>query len=74
MIGYQPITKEILPAEVHGADSAFFCGTAAEVIGIEAIDKIAFTKNWNDSFGAKIQMAYKDLVVEKHYTLVPETA
>ncbi|MDP4284891.1 MAG: branched-chain amino acid transaminase [Bacteroidota bacterium] len=59
------IEKEISPKEMQEADSAFFCGTAAEIIGIASLDKVAFTKPWNETHGAKIQKAYKDLVTEK---------
>jgi branched-chain amino acid aminotransferase len=59
------VEKQITIDEVHGADGAFFCGTAAEVIGIASLDKIPFTKSWNESLGARIQKAYKDLVIEK---------
>lgn len=61
------VEKQITTRELHKADSAFFCGTAAEVIGIESIDSISFPKNWNDTLGIQIQNAYKNLVVEKDY-------
>ena len=47
------------------ADAAFFCGTAAEVIGFESLDDVRFLFNWNDSASRKIQLAYKDLTIEK---------
>ncbi len=47
------------------ADAAFFCGTAAEVIGFESLDEYKFPLNWNESVSRKIQLAYKDKVVEK---------
>lgn len=50
--------------ELKQADAAFFCGTAAEVIGFESLDEYRFPLNWNDSVSRKIQMAYKKLVVE----------
>jgi branched-chain amino acid aminotransferase len=50
--------------ELKSADAAFFCGTAAEVIGWESFDGIAFPTKWNDSLSRKIQQAYKSLVVE----------
>lgn len=59
------IEKQITLAETHGADSAFFCGTAAEVIGIASLDKILFKKEWKDSLGSIIQKEYKDLVTQK---------
>ena len=47
---------------IKGADAAFFCGTAAEVIGLESIDDVLFTKNWDDTASKKIQSAYQKLV------------
>ena len=59
------IEKTIGVEELKNADSAFFCGTAAEVIGIHTIDDTVFRQRWNDSIGATIQRAYKNLVLEK---------
>ncbi len=59
------IEKDLQPEDVVGADSAFFCGTAAEVIGIATLDDKEFTKSWSETKGALIQKAYKDLVIEK---------
>ena len=47
---------------IKGADAAFFCGTAAEVIGLESIDDVPFTKDWDDTASKKIQSAYQKLV------------
>lgn len=47
---------------IKGADAAFFCGTAAEVIGLDSIDDVPFTKNWDDTASKKIQSAYQKLV------------
>lgn len=44
------------------ADSAFYCGTAAEVVGIASVDDYQFPTNWNDSLGKKLQNAYSLLV------------
>jgi branched-chain amino acid aminotransferase len=60
---------QFTPAQLARADAAFFCGTAAEVIGWESIDGKAFPKPWKDSLSRKIQLAYKDLVVEKEHQL-----
>jgi len=59
------IEKQITLAELHDADSAFFCGTAAEIIGIGSLDKIPFKKDWANSIGIKIQKEYKELVTQK---------
>ncbi|HKP32436.1 MAG TPA: branched-chain amino acid transaminase [Chitinophagaceae bacterium] len=48
--------------ELKQADSAFFCGTAAEIIGWESLDDTVFPLAWNDSLGKILQDAYSDLV------------
>jgi len=53
--------------ELKNADAAFFCGTAAEVIGWESLDGVAFKNPWNGSIGKIIQQAYKDRVIEKDF-------
>ncbi|HUC79603.1 MAG TPA: branched-chain amino acid transaminase [Flavisolibacter sp.] len=68
-LGIEVIERQIKPEEVKTADSAFFCGTAAEIIGIESLDDVAFPLNWKESLGATIQKAYKNLVLEKEYRL-----
>ena len=55
--------------ELKKADAAFFCGTAAEIIGFQNLDDVKFLMNWNNSISRKIQLAYKDLVVEKYSEL-----
>jgi len=50
--------------ELKKADAVFYCGTAAEVIGWKSLDEVKFPLNWNDSVSRRIQLAYKDLVVE----------
>ena len=51
--------------EIKGADAAFFCGTASEVIGWESLDGVKFKKEWNESLSRVIQLAFKNRVVEK---------
>ncbi|MEO6723327.1 MAG: branched-chain-amino-acid transaminase [Ferruginibacter sp.] len=57
--------KLILPEELKEADAAFFCGTAAEIIGWESLDNVPFKKSWENTIGKIIEMAYKDRVVER---------
>ncbi|PWH86712.1 branched-chain amino acid transaminase [Brumimicrobium oceani] len=52
------------PKELFAADSAFYCGTAAEVIGIASVDETKFPKAWKDSLGKKLQDAYSKRVRE----------
>ncbi len=56
-------------SQLKTADSAFFCGTAAEVIGWASIDDTAFAKPWTATLGRKVQLAYKDRVIEKQHQL-----
>jgi branched-chain amino acid aminotransferase len=67
-LGIEVVEKEITVEEVREADSAFFCGTAAEVIGITSLDKISLNKPWHESLGSTIQKAYKGLVIEKAFS------
>jgi branched-chain amino acid aminotransferase len=57
--------KSITTEELKQADAAFFCGTAAEVIGWESLDNAKFPKPWNDSVSKTIQNFYKHKVIEK---------
>lgn len=50
------------PEELKTADSAFYCGTAAEVIGIESVDETKFPLKWSNSLGKKLQDEYSKLV------------
>jgi branched-chain amino acid aminotransferase len=59
--------KFFTPDVLRDADSAFFCGTAAEVVGIESIDAHPFRKPWKKTFGALIQEAYQCQVLDKSY-------
>jgi len=59
--------KFFMIEELKRADAAFFCGTGAEVIGFESLDDYKFPVNWNDSVSRKIQLAYKNLVVEDFF-------
>jgi branched-chain amino acid aminotransferase len=54
-----------LPQRLLEADSAFYCGTGAEVIGLESINGKIFRKPWKDSLGRQVQQAYQQLVREQ---------
>lgn len=62
--------RNIRPEELEDADSAFLCGTAAEIAGIESIDAKPFKKDWFDSIGLSIQEAYKCQVRERSFSYV----
>lgn len=65
VLDIEVIEKAISVDELKAADSVFFCGTAAEIVGVHTIDDVVFRQRWNDSIGCTIQRAYKNLVLEK---------
>ncbi|MBV8252957.1 MAG: branched-chain amino acid transaminase [Chitinophaga sp.] len=60
--------------ELKQADAAWFCGTAAEVIGLESLDGQAFGKPWAASLGKVLQQAYKARVLETAFERTPQLA
>lgn len=60
-----PVEEKLFTtAELKQADAAFFCGTAAEIIGWESIDDVKFRAEWKQTTGKIIQDAYKNKVTE----------
>lgn len=55
--------KQITLEELKVADSAFFTGTAAEVVGLASLDEYLFPLNWNKSLGHKLSQLYKEEVL-----------
>jgi branched-chain amino acid aminotransferase len=53
------------PEDLFGADCGFYCGTAAEIVGMESVDNKPFKKEWKSTLGAVVQKAYKERVLEK---------
>ena len=58
------IEKLFTVEELKQADAAFFCGTAAEVIGWESLDDVKFPKPWNETVSKRIREAYINKVKE----------
>lgn len=59
-----PVTESFFTVDtLKEADSAFYCGTAAEVVGWGSLDETVFPKPWQDTLGKKIQAAYKRKVI-----------
>ena len=66
-----PVEEKLFrPEELFEADSAFFCGTAAELVPIESIEGQPFAKTWKNSMGLIVQEAYKYIVLDKSYSYV----
>ncbi len=51
--------KSITTDELRQADAAFFCGTAAEIIGWESFDDSKFSKPWDETVSKIVQEEYK---------------
>lgn len=63
-----PVEEKLFTAtEMKEADTAFYCGTAAEVVEIASLDEVIFKLNWEDSVSAIIQKAYKAKVLEQSF-------
>ncbi len=58
------VEKECTVEDIYDADAAFFCGTAAEVIGIESLDDHNLRKPWSESVSKCIQEVYQNRVKE----------
>lgn len=66
-----PVEEGLYPPEMLlEADSAFFCGTGAELVGIKQLDHYTFPKPWEESLGAGLREAYLNLVREKPYLMI----
>ena len=66
------VEKFFKTEEMKGSDSSFYCGTAAEIVGLESLDGISFQLRWEHSLGSVIQNAYKKLVREQEYVEVAD--
>lgn len=71
-LGVKSEEKSFTLDELKTAEAAFYCGTAAEVIGMKSLDAYEFPKPWIETVSKKIQDAYKCRVIEKEYKQEPE--
>ena len=51
------------PEVLKQADSAFFTGTAAEVVGLQSLDDYQFPMDWDKTLGNKLMTLYKQEVL-----------
>ncbi|MEN9997267.1 MAG: Branched-chain-amino-acid transaminase [Bacteroidota bacterium] len=66
-LGVEIVERFFKPEELLSADAAFFCGTAAEVIGIEQFNDYRFPMNWEDTNSYLVQRMYKRRVATNEY-------
>ena len=70
-----PVEEKLFTVEeMKEADTAFYCGTAAEVVEIASLDDITFRLNWENSLSALIQKAYKAKVLGTEFKQILQTA
>ncbi|GAB3582579.1 aminotransferase class IV [Hymenobacter daeguensis] len=60
--GISVTEKFFTPEELQGATGAFYTGTAAEVVGIAAIDELEFSVPFAETLGAQLAERYRALV------------
>lgn len=58
------IETKLTVEDLATADSAFLCGTATEIAGIQSVEGVVLPLKWEDSIGATLQRTYKCLVLE----------
>ena len=61
-LGIPVAEKYFAPQEMKKADSAFYCGTAAEIVGIASLDDYNFPQPWQTTQGSVLQKAYQEKV------------
>ncbi|WP_430411206.1 branched-chain amino acid transaminase [Kordia sp.] len=62
-VGFSVEEKQFTLDELKQADSAFFTGTAAEVVGLQSLDTYEFPLSWEASLGYKLMKLYKQEVL-----------
>lgn len=66
------VEKMFTTEEMYGADAAFFCGTAAEVIGLASLDDKPFKSNWENTLSRLIQENYTNLTLANKSAILNE--
>ncbi|WP_046754882.1 branched-chain amino acid transaminase [Kordia jejudonensis] len=62
-VGLSVEEKQFTLNELKQADSAFFTGTAAEVVGLASLDEYTFPLSWESSLGYQLMKLYKQEVL-----------
>ena len=66
-MGYKVVEKKFVAEELVDADTAFFTGTAAEIVGIRSIGGHDFTMEWEDTVAYSLFLMYRQRVVNNEY-------
>jgi branched-chain amino acid aminotransferase len=68
--GIKVVEGKYTMEDLNAADGAFYCGTAAEIVGIASIDETKLSKKWEDTLGCKLKNDYSSLVRKSERKLV----
>lgn len=66
-LGVKVEERHFKPEEIYAADTAFFCGTAAEIVEIGQFNDHVFNVNWEDTMSAMLQRKYKRRVAHNEF-------
>jgi branched-chain amino acid aminotransferase len=66
-LGIEVVECFFKPEEIYSADTAFFCGTAAEIVGIKQFNNHHFPAEWEQTLSALLQRSYKRRVAHNEY-------
>lgn len=66
-LGIEVHEKKFKFKDLKNIDTAFFCGTAAEIIGVKSIDHYEFPLKWENSISSMIQRKYKMRVSKNEF-------
>lgn len=66
-LGFEIEERYFTPDEIYTADAAFFCGTAAEIVGIEQFNSYKFPSKWEETNSHMIQRRYRLRVSKNEY-------
>ncbi len=56
------VEKDLTVEDLHQADGVFLAGTAAEIVGVETIERAPFRLDWEDTLGYVLSRKYRKLV------------
>lgn len=65
--------KHFTLEELKQADSSFFTGTAAEVVGLKSLDDYEFPLQWSESLGFKLMQLYQQEVLGQRKNKLSES-
>ncbi|OHX68115.1 branched-chain-amino-acid transaminase [Flammeovirga pacifica] len=66
-LGVEVVEGQYKPEDLKDIDGAFFTGTAAQITGINSIDRHLVLKDWEDTIGFEVFEKYRQYVTQSEY-------